>query len=260
MSIQTNCAECGKRYKVPDDYAGKKVKCTDCGATFSIPKASVVVMANKPVAVAKSAPPVAARPGGVPSARPGVKPAARPVPPPRAASPRYDDNESVLGAALSAQSAAPEPNDIELAEEVAAPRAVSSAPPTRRFVPKPKKQAASVGFNFPWWALMLLPVLAFGLCLGVAAGMETQTAKLFSVAFVVIGAVLLIVGGIWQLIAVFKNSVLLGLLTFVPFVGGLVSLYALFAFWEDTKYGFGLGLLGVATIFGALGGVAVVSG
>ena len=37
MTIRFNCSDCGKDYKVPDRYAGKKVKCKGCGATIRVP-------------------------------------------------------------------------------------------------------------------------------------------------------------------------------------------------------------------------------
>ena len=36
MTISVQC-ECGKRYKVGDDKAGKRIKCRECGGAVSIP-------------------------------------------------------------------------------------------------------------------------------------------------------------------------------------------------------------------------------
>lgn len=37
MSIAFNCASCGKKYSVKDEFAGKRVKCAACGATMVLP-------------------------------------------------------------------------------------------------------------------------------------------------------------------------------------------------------------------------------
>lgn len=37
MNIRFNCADCGKEYKVPAKFAGKKVKCKKCGAKIRVP-------------------------------------------------------------------------------------------------------------------------------------------------------------------------------------------------------------------------------
>lgn len=37
MSLIVSCAECGKKYKVGDDKAGKKIKCANCAAIIVIP-------------------------------------------------------------------------------------------------------------------------------------------------------------------------------------------------------------------------------
>ncbi len=37
MSIQVACAQCGKRYTTPDQWAGKRAKCPKCGAGVDIP-------------------------------------------------------------------------------------------------------------------------------------------------------------------------------------------------------------------------------
>ena len=36
-SIKFNCPDCDKAYKVPEQYAGKKVKCKKCGSTMRVP-------------------------------------------------------------------------------------------------------------------------------------------------------------------------------------------------------------------------------
>ena len=39
MSIRYICASCGQKYKSDDEYAGRKVKCTQCGVLLEIPRA-----------------------------------------------------------------------------------------------------------------------------------------------------------------------------------------------------------------------------
>lgn len=39
MSIRYICASCGQKYKSDDEYAGRKVKCPQCGVLLEIPKA-----------------------------------------------------------------------------------------------------------------------------------------------------------------------------------------------------------------------------
>ncbi len=37
--IQLNCVKCQQSYRVSDDYAGKKVRCKQCGTILQIPSA-----------------------------------------------------------------------------------------------------------------------------------------------------------------------------------------------------------------------------
>ncbi|MBN2491031.1 MAG: hypothetical protein JXQ29_09290, partial [Planctomycetes bacterium] len=37
--LSVSCPSCAKRYSVPEEYAGKKFKCKDCGATVAVPAA-----------------------------------------------------------------------------------------------------------------------------------------------------------------------------------------------------------------------------
>ncbi|MHC4404286.1 MAG: hypothetical protein ACYTG0_31920 [Planctomycetota bacterium] len=56
MSISFQCPNCGKRFKVRDDLAGKRAKCT-CGNVMTIPKAAPSAAAPPPTPpVAKLAP------------------------------------------------------------------------------------------------------------------------------------------------------------------------------------------------------------
>ena len=39
MAISIDCQECGEQYKLKDEFAGKKVKCTKCSAVIAVPGA-----------------------------------------------------------------------------------------------------------------------------------------------------------------------------------------------------------------------------
>jgi hypothetical protein len=49
-SIKFSC-ECGKAYKVPDKYAGKRIKCKNCGETVAVPDASEQISSARAAAV-----------------------------------------------------------------------------------------------------------------------------------------------------------------------------------------------------------------
>lgn len=73
MTIRFRC-KCGRKFEVPDDTAGRKARCTDCGLTFLVP--------SPPGAPAK-----AAAPAGSASRPPAPPVATRPAAPPRQAPP-----------------------------------------------------------------------------------------------------------------------------------------------------------------------------
>lgn len=45
--------ECGKAYKVPDKFAGKRVKCKNCGETVAVPSASEPISSARAAAVSQ---------------------------------------------------------------------------------------------------------------------------------------------------------------------------------------------------------------
>ena len=55
-TINTDCPTCGKSFKVPEQYAGKTIRCKECQNTFKVPTATAPKRA-KP-ASAKPAKPV----------------------------------------------------------------------------------------------------------------------------------------------------------------------------------------------------------
>lgn len=69
MPIDFKCTQCGKLLRTPDDTAGKKAKCPDCGAVLTIPAAAGVPPLGPPI----GPPPQA-------SANPYASPFAAPMP------------------------------------------------------------------------------------------------------------------------------------------------------------------------------------
>jgi predicted Zn finger-like uncharacterized protein len=80
------CPECDKQLKVPDEVLGKKIRCKDCGNTFT---AKAPAKASRP----------AGRPAGGPgpenpaAKKPGGAPANKPVTPPRPVDDDEDDED-----------------------------------------------------------------------------------------------------------------------------------------------------------------------
>lgn len=55
--IVFNCPACQKKYRVPDDFAGKKAKCKQCEAPMAIPFSAIEAVVEEDVAPATIAPP-----------------------------------------------------------------------------------------------------------------------------------------------------------------------------------------------------------
>lgn len=51
-TIKFSC-ECGKAYKVPDKFAGKRVRCKNCGETVAVPSASEQISSARAAAVSQ---------------------------------------------------------------------------------------------------------------------------------------------------------------------------------------------------------------
>lgn len=63
MSIPIQCGQCGKRYQAPDAFAGRSVKCKDCGAAIPVPSPTPAPAPARPnAAPARSSAPAAASP------------------------------------------------------------------------------------------------------------------------------------------------------------------------------------------------------
>src|SRR5262249_9017903 len=50
--IKFSC-DCGKAYKVPEEFAGKKVRCKQCGESILVPSASEAVSSTRAEAVSQ---------------------------------------------------------------------------------------------------------------------------------------------------------------------------------------------------------------
>jgi len=75
--LSVSCPSCAKRYGVPEEHAGKKFKCKDCGATISIPALARAAEPEEPVASDEDEPAPPSRKKSTPHRRP-----ARRRPPP----------------------------------------------------------------------------------------------------------------------------------------------------------------------------------
>src|SRR5437660_11518719 len=51
-TIKFSC-ECGKAYKVPDKFAGKRVRCKHCGETVAVPSAAEQISSARAAAVSQ---------------------------------------------------------------------------------------------------------------------------------------------------------------------------------------------------------------
>ncbi len=44
--IKFSCNECGKSYRVPDEYAGKRVRCKGCSQVTAIPQVEDITLGS----------------------------------------------------------------------------------------------------------------------------------------------------------------------------------------------------------------------
>ena len=75
MSLTVDCPECGKRYKVKDELAGKAIRCRECQATIRIPAAEADEEFNFDASEMEAEAP----PDELPPTRPKSKSAPKPV-------------------------------------------------------------------------------------------------------------------------------------------------------------------------------------
>jgi hypothetical protein len=246
MSVTAVCTGCQKAFKAPDQYAGKKVKCKNCGTAFRVPELTAAPAA----AGAKAAPAGAARASvGTKAAAPGAparKPAAAKV-----AKPVERDDHGEYGLSndddWSLQAAAPAPAYVPSAAAVAAGRGQVAAAPAPALAYQP---AVSRGTVFPSTAqpmsarrgasaagegmsvLMMVQLGAFGLPLLVLIlGMmipALSTVGILLATFVSVAFMLW--GQIGILVVALQESSLCGLLyLFLPFY----PLYYILTRFED---------------------------
>jgi DNA-directed RNA polymerase subunit RPC12/RpoP len=52
--IQFPCLQCGKKLKVQEELAGKKVKCPGCGNNLAVPKSAVAALATQAKPISSS--------------------------------------------------------------------------------------------------------------------------------------------------------------------------------------------------------------
>ncbi|MBN2579607.1 MAG: hypothetical protein JXB10_11505 [Pirellulales bacterium] len=221
--IQTQCSQCKKRYKVPEKHAGKRIRCPQCSGTIQIPQAA--------------------------QASPPIPPAAQ-APPPLGGLADFLESELTSGPAV----ADPRPRE---ASSPFQPSAGAAMPARPAFTPGgPGLRAGSSSSRQKTQGILtggLKKVLyiAGGVLLGlilllvVGSSNSSVAASIFWGLFL-LGILTCIAAGLWQLVIIFSESPLLGLLCFVPFIGFFVSIYCLIAFWYRMKYPFFLYLSGIA--------------
>jgi hypothetical protein len=168
MSIIVACRSCGKMLKAPDRLAGKKAKCSQCGAVVQVK--TVPVRPNAvPRTVASPAPSKPKPSSGVESQR--VKPTRRiAVPPPEPEPPLaelWEDPEPVVEAELA---------EPEKPEEATPPAAGAPQRPRTKKRKKKRRPAEASGAGVPrwvWWAgatVILVLGTAIGVVLAIQAG------------------------------------------------------------------------------------------
>ena len=86
MGIPVTCDSCGARFKAPDSAAGKKGKCSKCGARIVVPALAPAAAAVAPaeddlydVAGDSAPPPISSRPPPAPAYNPSSTPAPAPA-------------------------------------------------------------------------------------------------------------------------------------------------------------------------------------
>jgi hypothetical protein len=120
MSVVAVCTGCQKAFKAPDDYAGKKVKCKNCGTTFRVPGPAVA--ASPAGRAPASAAPAVARSASAPAAVARTAAARKPVAPP----PVADDEGGEYG--LSDDELGPVQQAPVMPPTASAPRQTMAAP------------------------------------------------------------------------------------------------------------------------------------
>jgi WD40 repeat protein len=240
MSITFPCTECGQKYQVGQELAGKRMKCRKCGALQPIPVPRATTAPVAPQAEFAARPP--ARPRPTASPRPAFDPFERDGPAP-AANP-YDDVYGLGDAPLKRAT-------VAQAEDLVPPRPGRSGRP--RSTVKP-----SDGDQFGRIAVISAGVGA-GLFLSLAVvGLFTQAGAVALIGLTAVVATLLMMGGgIWAIVNAFREDVVCGILyLFLPFY----PLYYLITRWSDQWRPFVTQLAGTGVlIFGLLVGFMLLA-
>jgi hypothetical protein len=212
MPIVVECADCHKRYRLADSAGGRRAKCSSCGAMMNVPAAAGDTPAAKPQSYA--APPAMVR-----AAPPPVPPMNVPPPP---QSPMWGP-----GPALGP------PMHTLPASQAASPYFIQPSAPARE---------ADGGGSAGRIVGLILAAAVVGL---LAVAMAYAGAHTRFLIIALIGVILILGGGTYNLVLAFRESPACGLCyLFVPFY----ALYYLLSRWEHTWKGVGLSFAGFTVI------------
>ncbi|MFO0956229.1 MAG: hypothetical protein U0800_02050 [Isosphaeraceae bacterium] len=248
MSITFPCGDCGQKYQVPQDLAGKRMKCRKCGSVQQIPvprpRASVASPASASdspfLDTAPSAPPPKPR-TNAPAFDPFARTDAPSRPAPRPAEPNpYAD---LYGLDEPGYKVAPQA--AEPVEDVIPPIGRSGMRPGGG--PGKKKSKANIDSK-----AALIAVASFGglfLLLGLIGLFSIPAAWGLMILAGLTGMAMMMTGGIWILVNAFRESAMCGILYFIPIVNYVWPLYYLVTRWEVQKRPFLLQMAGMLVLF-----------
>lgn len=289
MAIIARCGTCGQEYKVPDSYAGRTGRCVNCGKTFTAPGQAAPMSVAAPGGVQKlcvvcgqdvagkprtkdpkgryycqpcydalmgrdtslqTVPPVAV----LPEQEMSEVAVAEPPPLPAAATAAID------APAMAQEDATSEPDPLDFADlaptqpidESAQPANytfVHAPAPTRR-IRRTKSSGGSLDVQSRVLLAMLggCGILAIG-ALAAPFGLST----IFSHICIWLGAVSIMVAGLWVLVLAFQESIWVGLLyALVPFY----SLYFFVTRWSVVKRPFLASIVAFGLILAGLSGLS----
>lgn len=225
MPIRVVCDQCQAKYLIPDEHAGKKMRCKKCGEICPVPSGS--------------------RPSKAPTG-PAKKPS-KPSKPKAPAADEFDDYGDG-------------PDDDEEDEELIArpvSRRAKKAKPKKAERSKSKRKNPLAGFQFDFTeARTILGLPAVGALLTMLVeGAAGDTAGVCVLGFIfVLAAILSLVSGVMAIIVAFEEDVLCGLLyLFLP----LYALYHIITRWEEQKKPFLMSLCAMFVMFGQGAGIFV---
>lgn len=264
MSITFPCSDCGQRYQVGYDLAGKRMKCKKCGSIQTIPVPRQSPAATTPASSPASPPVAAPRPAAPKPAAP--KPSTAPV----STRPKIDPfalDEDPFIAAPARSKAAPD-NVYDLDDEPVAKPASRGEEiddfvmprPGRPGRPKPSKSRNSGG-AFPSWLLMAGGGLGGLFLLLLLVGIFSEVAaQIYLGGILLVGVVVMMCGGIWMLVNAFNESTLCGFFHVCPFISSVYPIYYLITRWHTQWRPFATQMAGLAILlFGGGLGVALAA-